>query len=221
MAKDARNDASGHNPPGLPHECVNPAGHTRGFCKTHDTESSAMCGSGSAGGVTPSELQGGIANRNAVPGTGANGAAVNGGVANRNLVPGTGASGPAAVNGGVANRNLAPGPHGVAVANTGSGTRGPGAPVGVIPVAGGTFAPGASSTSGGTHVLGASTGPTGKTRHVAALAPTRVLPVAIQPVGKRRCVWYKTGVLAASTGGYRIVGTSARNGKPVLHKKCR
>ncbi|HEX5274804.1 MAG TPA: hypothetical protein VFW34_05960 [Candidatus Rubrimentiphilum sp.] len=68
MAKDAANDASGHNPPGLPHECVNPAGHTRGFCKSSSSES--ICGGGSSGaqtvGVTPSETHGGIAS-SAVP----------------------------------------------------------------------------------------------------------------------------------------------------------
>jgi hypothetical protein len=44
MAKDAANDASGHNPPGLPHECVNPAGHTRGFCKSNDFANGQVCG---------------------------------------------------------------------------------------------------------------------------------------------------------------------------------
>ena len=192
MAKDAANDASGHNPPGLPHECVNPAGHTRGFCKSSSSE--GICGGGSSsGGGVSSDLHGGIANR-AVPGSGAAPA------------PGSG---------------LAPGR---GYTTSGSGTRGPGAPVGMIPAGGGTFASGSSSGTRGaagapTHVLGASTGPTSG-RRIAAL-PTRVLPVAIQPVGKRRCVWYKTGVLGASTGGHYVVGTSAVNGKPVLHKKCR
>ncbi len=179
MAKDAANDISGHNPPGLPHECVNPAGHTRGFCKS--SSSGSMCGgggeTGGGSGIAPTETQGGIANAPA--------------------------------------RRFAP---------TGNVTRGPGSPVGFIPVGGGTYAPSGSGTrgpgaaSGPTHVLGASTGPT-TGRRIAAL-PTRVLPVAIQPVGKRRCVWYKTGVLGASSGPYRVIGTSA-NGKPVLHKKCR
>jgi hypothetical protein len=212
MAKDAANDASGHNPPGLPHECVNPAGHTRGFCKNSESESSAMCGSsGSGSGIAPSELHGGIANRAPAPG-------VNAGVP----VPG---------NGGVANRAPAPGtnagaPIGSRLSNVNGATRGPGAPVGFIPVGGGQFGTSSGATRGPgtagapTHVLGAATGPTARTRHIAAV-PTRVLPVAIQPVGKRRCVWYKTGVLGASTGPYRIVGTSAISGKPVLHKKCR
>jgi len=172
MAKDAANDVSGHNPPGLPHECVNPAGHTRGFCKTGESESSAMCGGSSGGGgIAPSDLHGGIA-RGAAPAPGTAGAPVNGRIAR------------------------SPG-----FTPSGSGTRGPGA------------------AGGPTRVLGASTGPTSG-RRVAAL-PARVLPVAIQPVGKRRCVWYKTGVLGASTGPYRIIGTSANGGKHVLHKKCR
>jgi hypothetical protein len=207
MAKDAANDASGHNPPGLPHECVNPAGHTRGFCKTRSSESSAMCG-GSAGGgsgTTPSDLHGGIAGRGpaAAPGTG--------------VAPGTGLA-PGSGNGGTANSAVAA--RGLQPSE--SGMRGPGAPVGAIPVAGGTFGSGTrGATRGGapTHVLGAASGPAAG-RRVAAL-PTRVLPVAIQPVGKKRCVWYKTGVLGASTGPYRIIGTSANGGKPVLHKKCR
>ncbi len=201
MAKDAANDASGHNPPGLPHECVNPAGHTRGFCKSSESTSSAMCGSGSSGGgsgAAPSEVIGGIANSSAhVPGTVA-AVPVNGGTSRTAVVPGRGFT------------------------TSQSGTRGPGAPVGMIPAAGGQFAPG-SGTRGAagapTHVLGASTGPASG-RRIAAL-PTRVLPVAIQPVGKRRCVWYKTGVLGASTGPRYIVGTSAIAGKPMLHKKCR
>ncbi len=196
-AKDRANDISGHNPPGLPHECVNPAGHTRGFCKTRESESSAMCGGSSGGGIAPSDLHGGIARGSA-------------------LAPGTAA---APVNGGHAIARTGPG----GFTPSGSGTRGPGSPVGFIPVGGGSYAPsgtrGPSAAGGPTHVLGASTGPT-RGRHVAAL-PARVLPVAIQPVGKRRCVWYKTGVLGASTGPYRIYGTSANGGKVVLHKKCR
>jgi len=50
MSKDAANDASGHNPPGLPHECVNPAGNTRGFCKSRTTDVADAC-SGASGGV--------------------------------------------------------------------------------------------------------------------------------------------------------------------------
>jgi hypothetical protein len=233
MAKDAANDASGHNPPGLPHECVNPAGHTRGFCKSHDSSSPAMCGGGSSGGesgISPSELHGGIAHNNAAPAP-RNGAAP----APRNgaaSAPGTGAvatvpgsAGVAPVNGGTTTRAaIAPGRGFSSTTGSGSGMRGPGSPVGMVPVAGGQFGSGSGTRGAGaagapTHVLGASTGPTSG-RRIAAL-PARVLPVAIQPVGKRRCVWYKTGVLGASTGGRYIVGTSARSGKPVLRKKCR
>jgi hypothetical protein len=127
------------------------------------------------GGVSPTELHGGIASTPA-----------------RSTQPGV-------VNGG----------NGSVVANNGVPVRG--FQPGVAPV-------GRGAARAPTHVLGASIGPTSG-RRIAAL-PTRVLPVAIQPVGKRRCVWYKTGVLGASTGSYRIVGTSAAGGKPVLRKKC-
>jgi len=205
MAKDAANDASGHNPPGLPHECVNPAGHTRGFCKSSSSE--ALCGSGGAsgGGVTPSDLHGGIAGRVSAP---APGTGVAPGTA---LAPGSGNG--EGRNNAVASRGFTP---------SGGGDRGPGSPVGVIPVASGTYPSatrGSTRGSAPTHVLGASARPANG-RRIAAL-PTRVLPVAIQPVGKKRCVWYKTGVLAASSGPYRIIGTSANGGKPTLHKKCR
>jgi hypothetical protein len=189
MAKDAANDASGHNPPGLPHECVNPAGHTRGFCKSSSSES--MCGGGmgrsESGGISPTDLHGGIA---AAP-VGSNGSG-------RNAVTPVRGFQAAPVNGSGGS------------ANAGTSVRG--FRPGVAPVGG-------SAAGAPTHVLGASTGPTSG-RRIAAL-PTRVLPVAIQPVGKRRCVWYKTGVLGASTGPRYIVGTSAMAGKPVLHKKCR
>lgn len=212
MAKDAANDASGHNPPGLPHECVNPAGHTRGFCKTAQSESSAMCGSSGSGGVTPSELHGGIASA-PVPGT--RNAPVNGS-ASAPINSGSGNGGNRNV--GVPARGFAPG----GTVNSASGSGGS-RNAGIASARG--FAPSGTGTRGRgtagapTHVLGAATGP-GAARHVAAL-PTRVLPVAIQPVGKRRCVWYKTGVLAASTGPHYIIGTSAIRGKPLLHKKCR
>ncbi len=206
MAKDAANDASGHNPPGLPHECVNPAGHTRGFCKSHESTGSAMCG-----GIAPSNLHGGIASAS-VPAPA------------RATVPGARNGGSGTLPGG--GTGAVPGPGiaraGTLPSDTRGGDRGPGSPVGMIPVAGGQFANGTRGATRGaspTHVLGASAGPTSG-RRIAAL-PTRVLPVAIQPVGKRRCVWYKTGVLGASTGPYRIIGTSAVGGKPVLHKKCR
>ncbi len=214
MAKDAANDASGHNPPGLPHECVNPAGHTRGFCKSRESTSSAMCGGGSGGGgIAPSNLHGGIASASVpAPGKATVPGARNGG---SGTVPGIG-GGTGAVPGPVVARAGTP------PTDTRGGDRGPGAPVGMIPVAGGQFANGTRGSTRGaspTHVLGSSTGPTSG-RRIAAL-PTRVLPVAIQPVGKRRCVWYKTGVLGASTGPRYIIGTSAISGKPVLHKKCR
>jgi hypothetical protein len=208
MAKDAANDASGHNPPGLPHECVNPAGHTRGFCKSSESSSPAMCGGGSSGGISPTDLHGGISaapvgsngsGRNAVtPVRGFQAAPVNGSGGSANA--GTSVRGfqPSAVNGSGGS------------ANAGTSVRG--FRPGVAPVGG-------SAAGAPTHVLGSSTGPTSG-RRIAAL-PTRVLPVAIQPVGKRRCVWYKTGVLGASTGPRYIVGTSAIAGKPVLHKKCR
>jgi hypothetical protein len=186
MAKDAANDASGHNPPGLPHECVNPAGHTRGFCKSSESSSPAMCGGGSSGGISPTDLHGGIAS---AP-VGSNGSA-NAGTTVRGFQP-------SVVNGSGGS------------ANAGTSVRG--FRPGVAPVGG-------SAAGAPTHVLGASSGPASG-RRIAAL-PTRVLPVAIQPVGKRRCVWYKTGVLGASTGPRYIVGTSAIAGKPVLHKKCR
>ena len=187
MAKDERNDISGHNPPGLPHECVNPAGHTRGFCKSKSSESGALCGS-------------------AIASSGSN-VAVTPGVANAPSVPTTPA---------VPSR-FTPG-----LFNNAGATRGPGAPMSFIPGPGGQFAtsPRGAAVGAPTRVLGAATAPGAAHRRVAML-PARVLPVAITPVGKRRCVWYKTGVLAASTGGMRIVGTSAIGGKPKLHKKCR
>ena len=195
MAKDEANDVSGHNPPGLPHECVNPAGHTRGFCKGGGAETAASCGSSGTGGsaISPSELHGGIA-RSATP--------VNTGNSSGVISPGTGVNRAAVVTPG---RSFTP-------ATVGNRS-------GVIAPSGG---PTGTAVGAPTHVLGAAAAPgrRHRARHVA-MVPTRVLPVAITPVGKRRCVWYKTGVLAASTGGYRIVGTSARSGKPKLHKKCR
>lgn len=175
MAKDEANDISGHNPPGLPHECVNPAGHTRGFCKSHSTASGGLC---SAAGVAGGSNSGIVAT---TPGA-------------------TGGTGTRSVS---RSRELS------------SGERGPGTlgAVGGLPVGFNTQFP-AGAAGAPTHVLGAAVGPRGARR-------TRVLPVAIQPVGKRRCVWYKTAVLAASTGPVRIIGTSAISGKPKLHKKCR
>jgi hypothetical protein len=211
MAKDAANDASGHNPPGLPHECVNPAGHTRGFCKSSESSSPAMCGGGSSGGISPTDLHGGIASAPVGPnrsgGIGGNAATP---VRGFQAAPVNGSGGSA--NAGTTVRGFQP-----SVANGSGGSANAGTSVrgfrpGAVPVGG-------RAAGAPTHVLGVSTGPTSG-RRIAAL-PTRVLPVAIQPVGKRRCVWYKTGVLGASTGPRYIVGTSAMSGKPVLHKKCR
>ncbi|HEV2262892.1 MAG TPA: hypothetical protein VGR69_11450, partial [Candidatus Rubrimentiphilum sp.] len=259
MAKDAANDASGHNPPGLPHECVNPAGHTRGFCKSES--SAGVCGSGGGGGGSENEVAS-AQNNGCPPGTESSRRG-NPAFANQmakdqaNDISGhnppglphecvnpaghmrgfckshnestAGICSGAAVGSGsnaAVSTTTTPGTTTSAVTRNRSraestATRGPGTLGSAIRLPAGfnsqfptaVAVGGAGAAGAPTHVLGAAVGPRGK--------PTRVLPVAIQPVGKRRCVWYKTAVLGASTGPYRIVGTSAISGKPKLHKKCR
>ena len=220
MAKDAANDASGHNPPGLPHECVNPAGHTRGFCKGGQSESIASCGAGVAGAAVASAGSFVPARSNA-PGNGfAAAPPARGGATAPHM--GNGSVGPRPGNGSMAPGTVA----------SGNGYGSPSAPGYVAPAA--ASGPGYTSPAGyptavaasrsaarrahraPTNVMGAAYGP--------AARRTRVSPMEVaveRPVASRPCVWRKTTVAAAYYRPSYRVGTSYVSGShPIHHKKC-
>lgn len=189
MAKDASNDASGHNPPGLPHECVNPAGHTRGWCKDHSEATSATCASatlattGSASALTTSSA--------AAP------AAAGSGNAAPLRPSALGARTPA----------LAPVPAGNAmagnqIASIARGTSGSStAPAGLA--ATGPVASTGVPVHHPTRVMGAAVGPS--QIHL------------VRPLANTPCVWRKTTVAAATYHRSRRVGTSYTAGHHPLH----
>ena len=185
MALDARNDASGHNPPGLPHECVNPAGHTRGWCKTRSETADVEC-SASTGTEVAS-----------VPNT------VSGVTNAPNTAPGNSSG---TLGAGSSPTIVSPGHGGPATRPGGPVTR-PGGPLvipapGVVPIGGNSPVIGPTSIAAApvpvvaskakhpTRVLGASTGP-------ASIA-------LVRPLANTPCVWHKTAVLGASITPRRI-----------------
>ena len=196
MAKDARNDSSGHNPPGLPHECINPAGHTRGWCKQHTSQEETDCASGAAVAAaavnTPGANASGAPTAASVPVAGS--APVNGNIGGHavlapNVVPG--------------------GPRGVFVP-VGPGGSSVGAPagttVGAVPAGAATVA----SVPGHKHptrVMGAAVGPES---------------IQLVPLSKTPCVWHRTAVMGAAVGPYQRIGRSYTPGSHVhRHSNCR
>lgn len=202
MAKDAANDASGHNPPGLPHECINPAGHTRGWCKSGSTESDVSCTSAVAAQSSPS-----VANK---PGT----SPVVGGGANA-------PAGPAVVAGGAnaASPAVVAGPHAVNVPGFAS-----------TPLGGPGMVVGPSTGTGYVGPAAAATAPKSIAAvPVRAKHPTRVMgaavgPESIQlvPLSKTPCVWHRTAVMGAAVGPSQRVGRLYASGSHVhRHTNCR
>lgn len=204
MAKDAANDASGHNPPGLPHECINPAGHTRGWCKSSSTEADINCTSAVATQSAPS-----VANK---PGTSP---AVVGGGANA-------APGPAVVGGG-ANAGVGPtvpGPHAINVPGFGTTPVGGGPGMVVGPPAGTGYVPARPRRAAAPRAIAAIP--------ARANRPTRVMGAAIGPesiqlvpLSKTPCVWHRTAVMGAAVRPSRRVGRSYASGSHVhRHTNC-
>lgn len=185
MAQYRRMAAKGQYPPGLPHQCINPAGNIRGWCKEKVAEVASGCGT-SGGSESSSEV---VQSGNA-PGT---------------VV----ASGPA-----VGGSSSSPVAAGVAPGRAGTPVGGH-VPVGTVPVSGnapvyvhgpigaaapvgggaggGVVAPAsvAAAPARGTQVLAASTSP-------AQAQPTAAAITLARPLANTPCIWHKSAVAAAS-----------------------